>query len=242
MAEHSLIADYHATLAAGLSAELADEVIDGLLEADAKYRRQGLSAENAARAAITGLLEADAKYRRQGLSAENAARAAITEFGQPSLVIEEFTRAAPAKSVARRLMLTDPVAGAVLGGSADRCASMAVATARSHPPRARCRPGCQRYPPRHRGAGAALPARAPRRHGSVHGTGRSECTRSHRCTGRRAELWMAARSRRMPQHCAPGLRRSLISPRPGLLLTTSAPRAWVLRRSLGCGRCRSSAG
>ena len=86
MAEHSLIAGYHATLAAGLPAELADEVIDGLIEADEKYRQQGLSAEN-------------------------AARAAITEFGEPSLVIEEFTRAAPAKKISRRLLLTGPVVG-----------------------------------------------------------------------------------------------------------------------------------
>jgi hypothetical protein len=92
VAEHSLIADYHATLAAGLPPELADEVIDGLIEADAKYRQQGLNAEN-------------------------AARAAITEFGQPPLVIEEFTRAAPAKRIARRLMVTGPVVGLCWGAA-----------------------------------------------------------------------------------------------------------------------------
>lgn len=92
MAEHSLIADYHAALAAGLPAELADEVIDGLIEADAKYRQQGLDAEN-------------------------AARAAITEFGEPSLVVEEFTRVSPAKRIARRLMVTGPVVGLCWGAA-----------------------------------------------------------------------------------------------------------------------------
>ena len=92
MAEHSLIAGYHATLAAGLPAELADEVIDGLIEADAKYRQQGLDAEN-------------------------AARAAITEFGEPSLVVEEFTRVSPAKRIARRLMVTGPVVGLCWGAA-----------------------------------------------------------------------------------------------------------------------------
>lgn len=92
MAEHSLIADYHAALAAGLPAELADEVIDGLIEADAKYRQQGLNAEN-------------------------AARAAITEFGEPSLVVEEFARASPAKRVARLLMITGPVVGLCWGAA-----------------------------------------------------------------------------------------------------------------------------
>ena len=92
MAEHCLIADYHAALAAGLPAELADEVIDGLIEADAKYRQQGLDAEN-------------------------AARAAITEFGEPSLVVEEFTRVSPAKRIARRLMVTGPVVGLCWGAA-----------------------------------------------------------------------------------------------------------------------------
>jgi len=92
VAEHCLIADYHAALAAGLPAELADEVIDGLIEADAKYRQQGLDAEN-------------------------AARAAITEFGEPSLVVEEFTRVSPAKRIARRLMVTGPVVGLCWGAA-----------------------------------------------------------------------------------------------------------------------------
>jgi hypothetical protein len=92
VAEHSLIADYRAALAAGLPAELADEVIDGLIEADAKYRQQGLNAES-------------------------AAQAAITEFGEPSLVIEEFTRTAPAKRIARRLMVTGPVVGLCWGAA-----------------------------------------------------------------------------------------------------------------------------
>src|SRR5258707_3811849 len=92
VAEHGLIADYHAALAAGLPAELVDEVIDGLIEADAKYRQQGLNAEN-------------------------AARAAITEFGVPSLVIEELTQATPAKRIARRLMVTGPVVGLCWGAA-----------------------------------------------------------------------------------------------------------------------------
>jgi hypothetical protein len=92
VAEHSLIADYHAVLAAGLPAELADEVIDGLIEADAKYRQRGLNPED-------------------------AAWAAITEFGEPSLVIEEFARATPAKRIARRLMVTGPVVGLCWGAA-----------------------------------------------------------------------------------------------------------------------------
>src|SRR5262249_18523841 len=59
----------------------------------------------------------DAKYRQQGLNAENAARAAIREFGKPSLVVEEFTRAAPARRIARRLMVTGPVVGLCWGAA-----------------------------------------------------------------------------------------------------------------------------
>jgi len=92
VAEHSLITDYHAALAAELPAELAEEVIDGLIEADAKYRQQGLNADS-------------------------AARAAIREFGEPSVVAAEFTQAAPAKRIARRLMVTGPVVGVCWGAA-----------------------------------------------------------------------------------------------------------------------------
>ncbi len=86
MAEHSLIRRYNDVLLAELPAQLAEEVADGLAEANAKYLRQGLSADD-------------------------AALATVAEFGDARAVAYAFTRASPARRIARRLMVSGPVVG-----------------------------------------------------------------------------------------------------------------------------------
>jgi len=90
MAEHSLIQDYRDVLRAELPAHLADEVADGLAETNEKYLQEGLSTQE-------------------------AAHAAIAEFGDPALVVLAFSRASPARRVARRLIVTGPAVGLCWG-------------------------------------------------------------------------------------------------------------------------------
>lgn len=86
MAEHGLIQHYTDLLLAELPVHLAEEVADGLAEANTKYLRQGLSPDG-------------------------AAQAAIAEFGDARAVVEGFTRRSPARCTARRLIATGPVVG-----------------------------------------------------------------------------------------------------------------------------------
>lgn len=86
MADHGLIAAYRDELLARLPSHLAEEVTDGLADAQ----------EN---------------YLGQGLSPDQAARAAIAEFGSPGVVVDAFRRACPVWSVARALIVTGPVVG-----------------------------------------------------------------------------------------------------------------------------------
>jgi len=85
-----LIEDYRAAVSGQLPASIVDELADGLAET---YR----------------------SYLDQGLGPDAAARAAIAEFGEPALVVAAFTRASPARRVARRLLMTGPVVGACWG-------------------------------------------------------------------------------------------------------------------------------
>ncbi len=86
MAEHRLTAAYRDDLLIRLPAHLADEVSDGLADAQEKYLAQGLTPGE-------------------------SARAAIAEFGSPGVVADAFRRASPAWSAARGLILTGPVVG-----------------------------------------------------------------------------------------------------------------------------------
>jgi hypothetical protein len=86
MTEHSLIAAYTKDLRARLPAALAEEVLDGLIEAHDKYLRLGMTPEH-------------------------AARAAIAEFGDPRIVADAFRRACPARRNACTLLVTGPVVG-----------------------------------------------------------------------------------------------------------------------------------
>jgi hypothetical protein len=86
MAEHCLIQRYNEVLLAELPVQLAEEVADGLAEANSKYLRQGLSQDD-------------------------AAHAAISEFGDARAVVEAFTRSSPARHTARRLIATGPIVG-----------------------------------------------------------------------------------------------------------------------------------
>lgn len=86
MAEHRLIAAYRDDLLIRLPAPLAEEVTGGLAEAQEKYLAQGLTPDQ-------------------------AARAAIAEFGSPGIVADAFRRASPAWSATRALILTGPVIG-----------------------------------------------------------------------------------------------------------------------------------
>jgi hypothetical protein len=87
MAEHRLIRDYRAALQAQLPAAIAEEVADGLAQTHQRYLRQGLSPDD-------------------------AARAALAEFGDPDLILDAFTQASPLRRAARRLMITGPAVGA----------------------------------------------------------------------------------------------------------------------------------
>ena len=87
MAEPRLIRDYRAELTRQLPAPVADEVADGLTET---YQA----------------------CLRRGRAPDIAARSAIEEFGDPRVIIAEFTRVSPARRAARRLLTTGPVAGA----------------------------------------------------------------------------------------------------------------------------------
>jgi hypothetical protein len=86
MPEPRLIRDYLAVLAARLPAPIVEELADGLAET---YQ----------------------SYRRQGLAPGRAAGSAVAEFGDPHVIVAEFTRANPARRGARRLLLAGPVVG-----------------------------------------------------------------------------------------------------------------------------------
>ena len=86
MAEPRLISDYLAVLAAELPASIVEELADGLAET---YR----------------------SHLRQDLTPDLAAQAAVAEFGDPHVIVADFTRVNPARHGARRLLLTGPVVG-----------------------------------------------------------------------------------------------------------------------------------
>ena len=86
MADHGLIAAYRHDLQARLPAELAEEVSDGLTDAQEEYVRRGLSPDE-------------------------AAAAAIAEFGQPGTVVDAFRSACPVLRLARILIVTGPIVG-----------------------------------------------------------------------------------------------------------------------------------
>ena len=86
MAEPCLISDYLAVLAAELPASLVEELADGLAET---YQA----------------------HLRQDLAPDDAAQAAVAEFGDPHVIVADFTRVNPARHGARRLLLTGPVVG-----------------------------------------------------------------------------------------------------------------------------------
>lgn len=86
MAGHRLIGAYRQDLAAGLPADIAEEVAGGLVDA---YDR----------------------HLRNGLTADAAAEAAIGEFGEPRLVVDAFRRGCPVRRLARALLVTGPTVG-----------------------------------------------------------------------------------------------------------------------------------
>lgn len=68
-----------------------------------------------------GLLDAAASYRRSGLGAVAAARAAVAEFGEPGVVSAAFRpglAATQARRVAATLMVTGPLIGLLWSGAA----------------------------------------------------------------------------------------------------------------------------
>lgn len=87
MADHRLIAAYRHDLLTRLPAELAEEVSDGLTDAQEEYVRRGLSPDE-------------------------AAAAAVAEFGDPGTVADAFRSASPVFRLARILIATGPVVGA----------------------------------------------------------------------------------------------------------------------------------
>jgi hypothetical protein len=112
MPRPGLIADYLSVLSGQLPGPLVEELADGLEET---YHH----------------------YLGTGLAPDAAARAAVAEFGEPQLIVAEFTRAHPARRAARRLL----AAGPVVGG----CWAVALVTGRAWtwpvPAMARIAPG-----------------------------------------------------------------------------------------------------
>lgn len=86
MADNGLIAAYRHDLLARLPSELAEEVCDGLADAQDQYLRRGLSPDQ-------------------------AAAAAIAEFGHPGTVVDAFRTACPVFRLARVLIVTGPIVG-----------------------------------------------------------------------------------------------------------------------------------
>ena len=86
MAEHDLISAYRHDLLQRLPAELAEEVFDGLADAEEEHLRRGLSPDA-------------------------AAAAAIAEFGFPGTVANAFRRSCPVLRLARVLIFTGPIVG-----------------------------------------------------------------------------------------------------------------------------------
>lgn len=82
-----LIRDHIASLSAQLPTSIADELADGLTET---YR----------------------SYLSHGLAPDLAAELAVAEFGDPHVIVAEFTRVSPARCAARRLLSTGPMVGA----------------------------------------------------------------------------------------------------------------------------------
>lgn len=87
MAEPRLIRDYLATLSAELPASIVTELADGLAETHQAYVSQGLAPDR-------------------------AAESAVAEFGDPKVIVAEFSRVNPAGRAARRLLATGPLVGA----------------------------------------------------------------------------------------------------------------------------------
>jgi hypothetical protein len=88
VADHRLIAAYRDDLLARLPVELTDEVCDGLADAHEHYMRLGQNPDQ-------------------------AAMAAIAEFGEPATVVDAFRKACPVWRLARLLISTGPVVGAL---------------------------------------------------------------------------------------------------------------------------------
>jgi hypothetical protein len=92
VAEHALITGYLDQLARRLPSEVIDELADGLHEG---FQRQ----------------------RQRGLDPDQAAVAALAQFGDPEQVTAAFTRNAPGRRTAIRLLATGPVFAALWAAS-----------------------------------------------------------------------------------------------------------------------------
>ena len=90
MAETGVIEDYLTVLSAQLPACIVEELADGL---DQTCQR----------------------YLDQGLEPVAAAHEALAEFGDPQVVLADFTRLSPARHAARTLLATGPVVGGCWG-------------------------------------------------------------------------------------------------------------------------------
>lgn len=90
MAKPSVIEDYLSALSAELPAPIVEELADGLAET---WQR----------------------HLGHGLEPDSAADAALAEFGDPSVILAEFTRLSPARRAARRLLAIGPVVGGCWG-------------------------------------------------------------------------------------------------------------------------------
>jgi hypothetical protein len=90
MAKPSVIEDYLTSLSAELPAPIVEELADGLEQTCQRYRDEGLEPEA-------------------------ATDAALAEFGDPHVIMAEFTRFSPARRAARRLLASGPVVGGCWG-------------------------------------------------------------------------------------------------------------------------------
>jgi hypothetical protein len=90
MAESGVIESYLTVLSAQLPQSIVEELADGL---DRTCQR----------------------YLDQGLEPPAAADAALAEFGDPAVILADFTRLSPARHAARRLLATGPVVGGCWG-------------------------------------------------------------------------------------------------------------------------------